>query len=141
MNLLFDEKSQKLIVQAKKEMYELKHPYVGSEHLFLAILRDEDLDITKLLNKWGIFYFNFKEEIIKIIGIGNISNDDDWDKQKRLLAGVCNIVCHHRQCADPDECRRAVPAMYAEGCVDGLQRLVEHVFSRRLCGEFRCGER
>ena len=38
MNLFFDEDSQKILVDAKKEMYNLKHPYVGSEHLLLAIL-------------------------------------------------------------------------------------------------------
>lgn len=93
MNLLFDEKSQKLIVQAKKEMYELKHPYVGSEHLFLAILKDEDLEITKFLNKCGIFYFNFKEEIIKTIGVGNISND--WFLFTPMLRKIMNEAIYY----------------------------------------------
>ena len=30
----------------KKEMQELKHPYVGTEHLLLAILHNVDLNIT-----------------------------------------------------------------------------------------------
>ena len=49
MNLFFDEDSQKILVDAKKEMYNLKHPYVGSEHLLLAILKNKDLEITKFL--------------------------------------------------------------------------------------------
>ena len=28
----FDEDSQKVLLMAKKEMMDLKHPYVGSEH-------------------------------------------------------------------------------------------------------------
>ncbi len=75
MNLYFDEISQKLIVNAKKEMYELKHPYVGSEHLLLALLHEDDLEVTKLLNSYGIFYDGFKEELITIVGIGKKSND------------------------------------------------------------------
>ena len=54
MNLFFVEESQKILVDAKKEMYELRHPYVGSEHLLLAILNHSNLEITKFLNDYGI---------------------------------------------------------------------------------------
>ena len=37
-------------------MLELKHPYVGSEHLLLAILHNKNLDITKLLAEYKITY-------------------------------------------------------------------------------------
>ena len=56
MNLFFDEESQKILMDAKKEMYELKHPYVGSEHLLLAILKNKDLDICKYLTTYGVTY-------------------------------------------------------------------------------------
>ena len=35
----FDADAQKVLIMAKKEMQELKHPYVGTEHLLLAILK------------------------------------------------------------------------------------------------------
>ena len=34
----FNEEAQEILVNAKIEMQELKHPYVGTEHLLLAIL-------------------------------------------------------------------------------------------------------
>ena len=34
----FTEEAQKILLMSKKEMQELKHPYVSSEHLLLAIL-------------------------------------------------------------------------------------------------------
>ena len=74
MNLFFDEISQKLIIEAKNEMYQLKHPYVGSEHLFLAILKNSDLDITKILNNFDITYDSFKEALIQAVGVSNKSN-------------------------------------------------------------------
>ena len=64
MNLFFDEDSQKILVDAKKEMYNLKHPYVGSEHLLLAILKNKDLEITKFLNDYDINYEIFKKELL-----------------------------------------------------------------------------
>ena len=37
----FTEEARKVLINSKKEMYELKHPYVGSEHLLLAILNNK----------------------------------------------------------------------------------------------------
>lgn len=70
----FNEESQKVLLCAKKEMTNLKHPYVGSEHLLLSILSNKDLDLTKKLNEYGISYDKFKNEVIKVIGKGNVSN-------------------------------------------------------------------
>ena len=52
----FDEDSQKVLLMAKKEMMDLKHPYVGSEHLLLAILHNTDLAITQVLSEYKITY-------------------------------------------------------------------------------------
>jgi ATP-dependent Clp protease ATP-binding subunit ClpA len=35
----FTEEARKVLVDAKQEMYELRHPYVGSEYLLLSILK------------------------------------------------------------------------------------------------------
>ena len=43
----FDEEAQKVLLMAKKEMADLRHPYVGTEHLLLAILHNKFLNITK----------------------------------------------------------------------------------------------
>ena len=93
MNLLFDEDSQKLIIQAKREMYELKHPYVGSEHLLLAILKKRDLEITKMLDKYDINYNNFRNEIVKVIGVGSKSNN--WFLFTPLLRRVINNAMYY----------------------------------------------
>ena len=93
MNLFFDEASQKLIINAKKEMYELKHPYVGSEHLFLAILKEDSLDITKKLNKYNVNYNNFKKEIINVIGIG--TKENNWFLFTPLLRRIINNATYY----------------------------------------------
>lgn len=71
MSSFFDEDSQKIIINAKREMLELKHPYVGSEHLLLAILKNTSLNITKMLNDKGIFYDKFRDKLIDSVGVGN----------------------------------------------------------------------
>ncbi len=60
--------------KCEKEMEELKHPYVGSEHLLLAILANND-KLAKALNSYGITYNKFKQELINIVGIGSKKSD------------------------------------------------------------------
>lgn len=81
----FDEESRKILVLAKKEMMELKHPYVGSEHLLLAILHSSNT-ISERLRKLGLTYDKFKQEIINIIGIG--TNDKEVFLYTPLLKRV-----------------------------------------------------
>ena len=92
MNLFFDEEAQKLIINAKKEMYELKHPYVGSEHLLLAILHS-NLSITKVLNRYSIDYDNFKNKLISIVGVG--SNSNTWFLFTPLLRRIINNATYY----------------------------------------------
>ena len=65
----FNEEAQYILLKAREEMQELNHPYIGSEHLVLSILKNND-SISKKLKKYGLNYNNFKEEIINIIGKG-----------------------------------------------------------------------
>lgn len=78
----FDEEAQKVMLEAKREMQALKHPYVGSEHLMLAILKGNN-DVSKKLKTFGIDYKKFKNEIINIIGEG--STESDWFLYTPLL--------------------------------------------------------
>ena len=67
MVIFFDEDSQKILVDAKKEMYNLKHPYVGSEHLLLAILKN-DSEVSSKLQSAGLTYHKFKSELVSVVG-------------------------------------------------------------------------
>ena len=82
----FSEEAQKALILAKKEMNNLRHPYVGSEHLFLAILSMKDLDITKVLATYNITYEIFKKELIRIVGVGSEGNE--WFLYTPLLKRV-----------------------------------------------------
>lgn len=81
----FTEETRKIIVNAKKEMHDLNHPYVGSEHLLLAILKDDNY-ITRRLKEYKLDYDILRKEIIKIIGIG--SKPSDWFLYTPLLRRI-----------------------------------------------------
>lgn len=56
-----------ILKNAEYEMKRLKHPYVGSEHLLLAILNSDD-EVVATLNKNGITYNSFSKKLVKIVG-------------------------------------------------------------------------
>lgn len=60
--------SSKILNDAETERKNLHHPYVGSEHLLLAILKS-NTDTKKKLNEYHINYKKFRDELISIVGI------------------------------------------------------------------------
>ncbi len=66
----FSEEASEILANAKLEMLELKHPYVGTEHLVLAILHSDN-EIKIKLAKYGLTYQKFKNEILNTIGKGS----------------------------------------------------------------------
>jgi len=66
----FTEEARKILMRAKEEMKKLKHPYVGSEHLLLSILKDNN-EISEKLKDYDLDYKRFKNELIDIVGVGS----------------------------------------------------------------------
>lgn len=58
----------KILKDAEEERKLLSHPYVGSEHLLLAILKNNS-EIKDRLEEIGLTYKKFKQELIDIVGI------------------------------------------------------------------------
>ena len=63
----FDLDGCKILKDAEKERQELCHPYVGSEHLLLSILKNSK-DIREIFKLYAVTYEIFKIELIKVIG-------------------------------------------------------------------------
>ena len=59
----------KYLNMAEKEMLMLNHPYVGSEHLILALLKNEE--ISDIASDYDLNYKNFKNELLMVIGKSN----------------------------------------------------------------------
>ena len=81
----FEEEARKVLVNAKKEMFDLKHPYVSSEHLLLAILKSEN-EVSEKLKGYDLDYNKFRSEIVKIIGMG--SKASEWFLYTPLLKRI-----------------------------------------------------
>ncbi len=74
-----------LFKRAEGYQKELKHPYVGSEHLLMAIL-DHDNDATIVFKKYNLTLEKFKKELIKIVG--SATNNTDYVLYTPLLRKI-----------------------------------------------------
>ena len=81
----FTEEARKILINAKIEMTELKHPYVGSEHFLLAVLKGKN-SISKKLLQYNLDYTIFKNKLIETVGMG--SKESEWFLYTPLLKRV-----------------------------------------------------
>ena len=81
----FSEEAQKCLLLARTEMLKLKHPYIGSEHLLLAILSTNNT-VSRILKRYNITYEKFYQEVVKIIGKG--SKQTTWFLYTPLLKKI-----------------------------------------------------
>ena len=69
----FNEESQFILLKAREEMDNLNHPYIGTEHLLLSLLKN-NINISKKMEGYGVNYDTFKAEILTIVGKGSKKN-------------------------------------------------------------------
>ncbi len=81
----------KILKDAEEERYNLHHPYVGSEHLMLALLKNNNSLKDKLL-EYDLNYNDFKKELISIVGIPkkNLEVNLYTPLLKRIIANAIN---------------------------------------------------
>ena len=79
----------KILKLAEEERASMHHPYVGSEHLLLAILKS-DITLKKVLNEYNLTYKKFKDELIAIVGTSkkNIEVNLYTPLLKRILSNA-----------------------------------------------------
>jgi ATP-dependent Clp protease ATP-binding subunit ClpC len=63
------DKYQKIIDYSKEEARRLKHNYVGTEHILLALLRDNNNIAGATLTSFQVNYSVIKGEILRILGV------------------------------------------------------------------------
>ncbi len=72
---------------AESERLSLHHPYVGTEHLLLAILK-LDQDMSNFFKEYNLTYENFKKELN--IVVGNATKESELNLYTPLLKRVIN---------------------------------------------------
>lgn len=75
--------------EAEKEMLNLNHPYVGSEHLLLSLLKNSK-EISKIASKYDLTYESFKKELMLIVG--SATKKSSYILYTPLLKRIINLA-------------------------------------------------
>lgn len=73
-NLLLDlptsqDRYQRIVESSKEEAKRMKHNYVGTEHILLALLRDSNNIAASVLSTFSVNYNVIKSEILRLLGV------------------------------------------------------------------------
>jgi ATP-dependent Clp protease ATP-binding subunit ClpA len=66
----FTDRARQTVVLAQEEARRLNHPYIGTEHLLLGLIREGDGAAAKALRRLGIGLPDAREAVVDIIGEG-----------------------------------------------------------------------
>ena len=84
----FTEKAEQALNQSVKEAESLGHTYIGTEHILLALIKDEETCSSYLLLKHKIEYNMVRKTVIEYSGIGQssiLSVKDITPRGRRVL--------------------------------------------------------
>ncbi|MGB9779899.1 ATP-dependent Clp protease ATP-binding subunit [Caldanaerobacter sp.] len=71
----FTERAQKALYLAQEEARSFYHNYVGTEHILLGLLKEDEGIAARVLKKLGVTYEATREKVLSLIGMGNVPGD------------------------------------------------------------------
>jgi ATP-dependent Clp protease ATP-binding subunit ClpA len=66
----FTERARHVVVSAQAEARELRHGYVGTEHILLGLLREDEGLAASVLMSLGVTLERVRGQVVRIVGIG-----------------------------------------------------------------------
>jgi ATP-dependent Clp protease ATP-binding subunit ClpC len=66
----FTDRARQVVVFAQDEARALKHNYIGTEHILLGLLREEDGVAARVLASLGLTVDDVRAQVVRIIGEG-----------------------------------------------------------------------
>ena len=67
----FTERARQVVVLAQDEARSLKHNYIGTEHLLLGLLREEEGIAARVLGDLGVTLEDVRARVVRIVGRGD----------------------------------------------------------------------
>jgi len=67
----FTERARHVVVLAQDEARGLQHNYIGTEHLLLGLLREEEGIAARVLRELGVTLDDVRSDVTSIVGVGD----------------------------------------------------------------------
>ncbi|MCS7083861.1 MAG: ATP-dependent Clp protease ATP-binding subunit ClpC, partial [Aquificaceae bacterium] len=99
----FTEKARQVILQAREEAMELGHTYLGSEHILLSLIKEEELP-SLIISRFGLTVDKVRRAIMSQITKGNHSGEILFapDAKRVLEFAVEEARILHHQFVGPE---------------------------------------
>ena len=94
----FTQKAQNVLNHAQTLAGELGHTYIGSEHLLLGLLWEEDCIAARLLRQRGADFKGIRKRVMELSGSGSPchpSPEDMTPKLRRIIEGAASEALRH----------------------------------------------
>lgn len=78
---------QQALLLAAKEANILQHPYIGTEHLLLGLIREEDTFASKVLNEYGVNLANCRQAILAALD-PNYVEEEEEEEEDSIVGGT-----------------------------------------------------
>lgn len=72
----FTERARQVVILAKEEARTLNHNYIGSEHILLGLLREEEGLAARVLEAMGLQVERVRDRVIEIVGMPDSSGSE-----------------------------------------------------------------
>ena len=66
----FTERARQVVVLAQEEARGLKHNYIGTEHILLGLVREEQGVAARVLESSGVTVERIREQVVRVVGRG-----------------------------------------------------------------------
>jgi ATP-dependent Clp protease ATP-binding subunit ClpA len=103
----FTDPAREALREAQQEAMELRHGYLGTEHLLLGLLRQGHGAAARALGQLGVDLETVRDDVIREIGRGPIPGPSERDAEALRAIGI-----------DVDEVRRRVEETFGPGALD-----------------------
>jgi ATP-dependent Clp protease ATP-binding subunit ClpC len=67
----FTERARQVVVLAQDEAHDLRHNYIGTEHILLGLLREEEGVAARVLASLGVTHDEVRAQVARIVGEGD----------------------------------------------------------------------
>jgi len=128
----FTPRAKRVIELAFQEAQELGHNYIGSEHIFLGLIREGEGLAAQILQKYGISHTKARQAVVKIIGEGDKSG-----KKVALKSETPNLDKYSRDLTKLAETGKIDPVI---GRSDEITRIIEILARRKKNNPVLIGE-
>lgn len=118
----FTPRAKRVLELAFQESQELDHNYIGSEHIFLGLIREREGLAAQTLQKYGIPHTKARQAIVKIIGKG-----DKTGKKVKAKSETPNLDKYSKDLTKLAKQGKIDPVI---GRSDEITRIIE-ILSRR----------